>query len=226
MPADYLSRLLSTNSDQLAEVTQCFDPFQPELIDLQKADPDLQRWTTLEQKVNGLPMSQKPMAIIYKIWWSNFSKMPTKLSESGSMTINILERHCTFLKNSEKWHFARLTIINLVVTMPPWRHTSASLRPTTGQEFILTFFDTQKPVSAVNNKNLPQTSHRHYNRCQRPTNPTSASTRTSLAPCWLQDVSTNTFCASQMPSQNTHLSQQSKIKKRKLWQKPFFGMVL
>jgi len=36
MPADNLSRLPSTNSDQLAEVTQCFDPFQPELIDLQK----------------------------------------------------------------------------------------------------------------------------------------------------------------------------------------------
>jgi len=43
MPADYLSRLPSTNSDQLAEVTQCFDPFQPELIDLQKAHPDLQK---------------------------------------------------------------------------------------------------------------------------------------------------------------------------------------
>jgi hypothetical protein len=41
MPADYLARLQSTNSDQLAEVIQCFDPFQPELIDLQKADPDL-----------------------------------------------------------------------------------------------------------------------------------------------------------------------------------------
>jgi len=43
MPADYLSRLPSTNKNQLAEVAQCFDPFQPELIDLQKADPDLQK---------------------------------------------------------------------------------------------------------------------------------------------------------------------------------------
>jgi hypothetical protein len=38
MPADYLSCLPSTDENKLAEVTQCFDPFQPELIDLQKAD--------------------------------------------------------------------------------------------------------------------------------------------------------------------------------------------
>jgi hypothetical protein len=50
MPADYLSRLPSTNSDQLAEVTQCFDPFQPELIDLQKADPDLQKMNHFRTK--------------------------------------------------------------------------------------------------------------------------------------------------------------------------------
>jgi RNase H-like domain found in reverse transcriptase len=43
MPADYLSRLPSANPDIIAEVTQCFDPFQPDLIDLQRADIDLQR---------------------------------------------------------------------------------------------------------------------------------------------------------------------------------------
>jgi hypothetical protein len=43
MPADYLSRLPSTNENQLAEITPCFDPFQPELFDLKKADPDLQK---------------------------------------------------------------------------------------------------------------------------------------------------------------------------------------
>ncbi len=43
MPADYLSRLPSANPDTIAEVTQCFDPFQPDLIDLQRADIDLQR---------------------------------------------------------------------------------------------------------------------------------------------------------------------------------------
>jgi hypothetical protein len=43
MPADYLSRLPSTNEHQLAEITPCFDPFQPEVPDLQKADSDLQK---------------------------------------------------------------------------------------------------------------------------------------------------------------------------------------
>jgi len=43
MPADYLSNLPSTNKHKLAEITQYFDPFQPELLDLQKADSDLQK---------------------------------------------------------------------------------------------------------------------------------------------------------------------------------------
>jgi hypothetical protein len=43
MPVDFLSQLPSMNENQLAEVTQCFDPFQPELLDLQKADPNLQK---------------------------------------------------------------------------------------------------------------------------------------------------------------------------------------
>jgi hypothetical protein len=50
MPADYLSRLPSTNENQLEEVTQCFDPFQPELLDLQKADPDLQKMNHFRTK--------------------------------------------------------------------------------------------------------------------------------------------------------------------------------
>ena len=36
MPADYLSRLPSTKQDHLAEITTCFDPFQPELLDCKK----------------------------------------------------------------------------------------------------------------------------------------------------------------------------------------------
>jgi len=50
MPADYLSRLPSTNKNQLAEITQCFDSFQPELLDLQKADPDLQKMNHFQTK--------------------------------------------------------------------------------------------------------------------------------------------------------------------------------
>jgi hypothetical protein len=43
MPADYLSRLPSANPDTIAEITQCFDPFQSDLIELQKSDADLQK---------------------------------------------------------------------------------------------------------------------------------------------------------------------------------------
>jgi hypothetical protein len=42
MPADYLSQLPSANLDTIAEVMQCFDPFQPDLIDMQRADLVLQ----------------------------------------------------------------------------------------------------------------------------------------------------------------------------------------
>jgi hypothetical protein len=43
MPADYLSRLPSSNQNTLAEITECFDPLQPDLIELQKADAELQK---------------------------------------------------------------------------------------------------------------------------------------------------------------------------------------
>ncbi len=42
MPADYLSRLTSAENDNIAEITECLDPFQPDLKDLQKADQQLQ----------------------------------------------------------------------------------------------------------------------------------------------------------------------------------------
>jgi hypothetical protein len=50
MPADYLSRLPSTNENQQAEVTQCFHPFPLELLDLQKADQDLQKNVSFPNK--------------------------------------------------------------------------------------------------------------------------------------------------------------------------------
>ncbi len=42
MPANYLSRLLSSNLNKIAKITECFDPFQPDLLYLQKADESLQ----------------------------------------------------------------------------------------------------------------------------------------------------------------------------------------
>ncbi len=43
MLADYLSQLPSSNPNILPEVTKCFDPFQPDLLEQQKADADLQK---------------------------------------------------------------------------------------------------------------------------------------------------------------------------------------
>jgi hypothetical protein len=42
MPADYLSRLPSTNTNILADVTKAFDIFQADLIDLQGDNKNLQ----------------------------------------------------------------------------------------------------------------------------------------------------------------------------------------
>jgi hypothetical protein len=51
MPADYLSKLQSTNPDKIAEIIECFDPFKPNLLDLQKADKNLQHMNHF--RVNG-----------------------------------------------------------------------------------------------------------------------------------------------------------------------------
>jgi Integrase zinc binding domain len=63
MPADYLSRLPLANPDIIAEVNQCFDPFQPDIIDLQRADLDLQ-WMNHFQ--------------VHGKWQDNVSKADTK----------------------------------------------------------------------------------------------------------------------------------------------------
>ncbi len=42
MPADYLSWLPLANMRVLADITECFDPFQAYLINLQRADKNHQ----------------------------------------------------------------------------------------------------------------------------------------------------------------------------------------
>ncbi len=83
MPADYLSRLPSTNNNKIAEMTECFDPFQPDLGALQKADKNLQHMNFFRVKGQWPDSLRKLKQIIYKIWHSNYSKMPTTLSGSG-----------------------------------------------------------------------------------------------------------------------------------------------
>jgi hypothetical protein len=61
MPADYLSRLSSSNPNKIAQITECFDPFQPDLLELQKADKSLQHmnhfWVNSQWPAN-LPKSE------------------------------------------------------------------------------------------------------------------------------------------------------------------------
>jgi hypothetical protein len=51
MPADYLSRMPSSNPNQISKMTDCFDPFQLDLLKLQKADESLQNMNYLQ--ING-----------------------------------------------------------------------------------------------------------------------------------------------------------------------------
>jgi len=43
MLANYLSQLPSNNPNTLAEITKCFEPLQPDLLEQQKANADLQK---------------------------------------------------------------------------------------------------------------------------------------------------------------------------------------
>jgi len=61
MPADYLSRLPAANVVDIADITECFDPFQADLKDLQKENKQLQHmnhFRTHGQWPEGLPKSE------------------------------------------------------------------------------------------------------------------------------------------------------------------------
>ena len=138
------------------------------------------------------------------------------------MTINTPEQRCSCLKNTEKWHFVKPTITNLEAILQLWKLTFDSHLRITGQESILTFSSIQKPASLANAANLPRTNHRHCIHYQCRTNLTFGYMLISLGPCWQPVASTNTSCASRTLSQNTPSSLQWKIKKQKLWLRPFF----
>jgi hypothetical protein len=98
--------------------------------------------------------------------------------------------------------------------------------PILRQKSTQMYSTTLKHVFSANKGNLPPTSHLFCNLYQFQTGPTSRFTLTCLAPCSQPDVSTNTSSASRMPSPNTRWSRQWRTRKLKLWQKPFFRMVL
>jgi hypothetical protein len=61
MLADYLSRLPAAGQSDIADITECFDLFQPNLKDLQKAHKQLQdmnHFWTEGHWPKGLPKSE------------------------------------------------------------------------------------------------------------------------------------------------------------------------
>ncbi len=117
MPADYLSRIPGTKTQEISEVTEAFDPFQTDLHELQKQDAQLQnmnhfrvhkKWLTqiLKKEANYLQnLAPKLFQDHNKIIWVNF------------LTTNTQEQRFTYLKNTENWPSVKRTTINLVVTM-------------------------------------------------------------------------------------------------------------
>ncbi len=109
MPADYLSRLPSADRAKIADITECYDPFQPDLKDLQKADQQLQHmnhfWTHGQWPAN-LPKSE-----------TNYLQnlVPKLFQDSHNIVWIRLDNYkypSTALFLPEKWLYARHTIIN------------------------------------------------------------------------------------------------------------------
>ncbi len=59
MQTNYLSRLPSTNSNITADITECFNPFQADLINLQRADTNLHQMNHFCVKGQWLPRLSK-----------------------------------------------------------------------------------------------------------------------------------------------------------------------
>jgi hypothetical protein len=115
MPADYLPRLPSTNENQLAEITQCFNPFQPELLDLQKTDSDL-------QNIHHFRTKGEWPAHMTKADTNYLQHLAAKLYQDANKIVWIRLDYYKYplyfyLRNSARWHSAKPTITNLADTM-------------------------------------------------------------------------------------------------------------
>ncbi len=114
--ADYLSRLPSAYPDTIAEITQSFDPFQPDLIDLQKADVDLQRMNHFRMHSQWQPDVPKSKA-------KYLQNLAIKLFQDVQHVVWIrlddykYPRTALYLpENIAKWLFARPIITNMAAT--------------------------------------------------------------------------------------------------------------
>ena len=194
MPADYLSRLPSSNETIIAEITECFDPFQPDLKDLQRADTQLQNLNHF--RIHGQWVIAMPK------WDSNY------LQDSQNIVWVRLDdykypRTALFLpQKNENWLYVRPTTTNVGATMPHLKLAFRSFLHISGLKCTQMSWITQKHVYHSSKEKSPRTNHRYCNHCQLQTSPTSGFTQTFSAQCSLLDGSTNTFSASPTYSQS------------------------
>ncbi len=226
MPADYLSWLPSTNDNQMAEVTQCFDPFQPELIDLQKAHLDLQKmnhfrtkgeWPAYVTKADGNCLQNLAVKLFQdanKIVWIRLDDykyprtalyLPEKFRKMA-----LCEAHYhqfgshnaalkTYIPLTPSYYWPRI-YSNILC------HTKTCLRCQRQKSST----DKPPPLQPLPMPNQPNI-HIHADL---------------FGPMLAAGHQHKYILCELMPSQITHSSQQLKIKKRKLWPRPFFLKVL
>jgi hypothetical protein len=118
MPADYLSRLPSLSQEtQANNIIAAFDPFQPNLPQLQNQDSDLQAIFHFLKMASGTKTYPKGRFELWQPWHQKY--FWTKINSLGSdlRTTNIQERHFGFLSFIEKRLYVKHTIKSLLDTM-------------------------------------------------------------------------------------------------------------
>ncbi len=119
MLADYLSLLPSANQNIIADITECFNPFQDDLIDLQQADANLQHMNNFCVKGHWAPGLTKPET-------NYLPNLAPKLNQDVHGIVRIRLDDYKYpstalylLRNITEWLFVRCTITNLEHTMRP-----------------------------------------------------------------------------------------------------------
>ncbi len=204
MLADYLSRLPLANPDTIAEVTQCFDPFQPDLIDLQLNNVNLQwmnhfwihgQWQPEVSKADTKYLQNLAIKLFqdaYNVVWirlDNYKYPRTALClPENYRKIALCEAH----NHQFGGHNAALKTyirISYLTTGPNCGRTSSS---------------TRKHAFVVDKGKNQRTNLRRSIHCQIRNNQMSGSMLTSLDQCWLLVANTSTSCASRTHLQNMH----------------------
>ncbi len=196
MPADHLSRLPSANDTKITQITECFDPFQPDLKDLQRTDTQLQNMNHF--RVHGQWLTPVPKA--ESTYLQNLA--PKLFQDSQNMVWVRLDDYkyprtalflpqkyrklvlCEAHNNQFGGHNAALKTYIQISSSYFWPKMYSDVLSHT------------KTCLRCQQRKNQQTSHCYCNHCQLRTSPTSGFMQTFSAQCSLPDGSTNTFFAS------------------------------